>query len=68
MKSRPEPTNVPPEAFRRVALLDLDNTLRKDWTVRRWLRFLGRNGMSSASEALAEIEKLMGSFGGSHRP
>jgi phosphoserine phosphatase len=55
-------SDIPPEAFRRVALLDLDNTLRKDWTIRRWLRFLSRNGMDSASEALSEIEELMASF------
>jgi phosphoserine phosphatase len=54
--------DVPPEAFRRVALLDLDNTLRKDWTIRRWLKFLSRNGMSSASEALSKIENLMAAF------
>ncbi len=53
---------VPLEAFRRVALLDLDNTLRGDWTIRRWMEFLSRSGSDAAKRGLPQIEDMVKLF------
>lgn len=52
--------HVPASALHRVALLDLDNTLRADWSVRPWLKFLSkRRGWSEAGRSLQDVERLI---------
>lgn len=55
---------VPASAFPRVALLDLDNSLVADWTIRPWLQALGRRPgwRKEATACRAAIEVLVEKF------
>ncbi len=44
---------------RRIALLDWDGTLRKDFTIRAWIKFLVKNG-ALPEKAVEDIEAVFG--------
>ena len=54
---------VPQTALPRVALLDLDNTLRSGWLIREWVEFLAGEQMDGAAKCLERIETAFRTFG-----
>lgn len=54
---------LPSFALHRVAVLDLDNTLRSDWSVRPWLRFLARrSGWTEAASCATTVDSCVGLY------
>jgi phosphoserine phosphatase len=53
---------VPQSALPRVALLDLDGTLRSGWVIREWLAFLVGEQFDGAAECLARVDPMLKKF------
>jgi phosphoserine phosphatase len=54
---------VPKTAWPRVALLDLDNTLRAGWSMRDWVEWLAGDGIPNADQCLERIDAAFQAFG-----